>query len=54
VSKIIKSIKSDAKVIGNPKPPRGGSFEVAIDGVLVFSKLKKDKFPTESDIKSWF
>ncbi|MBC8213341.1 MAG: SelT/SelW/SelH family protein [Candidatus Marinimicrobia bacterium] len=54
MSNTIKSIKPDVEITGNPKPPRSGSFEVETDGVLVFSRLKTNKFPTDSEIKSWF
>lgn len=32
---------------------RTGSFEVEIDGKLVFSKLKEDRFPTETEMEAW-
>ena len=32
---------------------RAGSFEVEIDGKLVFSKLKEDRFPTETEMEAW-
>ena len=54
VSKIISLITSEAVIDGNKKQPRTGSFEVAIDGKIVFSKFKTGKFPSESEIKLWF
>ena len=30
-----------------------GSFEVKIDGKLVFSKLQEDRFPTDAEIEGW-
>ena len=32
---------------------RTGSFEVQIDGKLVFSKLKKGRFPKDQEIEKW-
>ena len=32
---------------------RTGSFEVQIDGKLVFSKLKKGRFPMDQEIEKW-
>ena len=32
---------------------RTGSFEVEIDGKLVFSKLKKGRFPMDEEIEKW-
>ena len=29
---------------------RGGAFEVTVDGVLIFSKLKMRRFPTHDEI----
>lgn len=46
VSKIIKDINPKASIVGNPEPPRSGSFEITINGNLVFSKFLKNKFPT--------
>ena len=45
VSKIILDINPNVILIGNPKPPRSGSFEITIDGNLVYSKLLTNKFP---------
>ena len=54
VSDLIKEIKPDATIKGNPSPPRSGAFEVTIDGNLLFSKLECGKFPDEETIKRWF
>ncbi len=54
VSKIISSFKDNIKIIGNPIPPRTGSFEILLNGRLVFSKLKSGDFPVPSEIYSWF
>ena len=54
MSKQIKKIFPDAKVLGNAKPPRSGAFEVTIDNKLVYSKFKTGGFPQKSDIKDWF
>ena len=32
---------------------RTASFEVEIDGKLVFSKLKKGRFPMDEEIEKW-
>ena len=53
VSKIIKSVNSSAEIIGNPKPPRTGAFEVILDGKTVYSKFTTNTFPTEHDVNSW-
>ncbi len=54
VSKIILSLGSDVEIIGNKSLPRTGSFEVSINGELVFSKFKYNTFPVEDEIISWF
>lgn len=54
VSKIILSIDSSVNISGNKHEPRTGSFEVTIDGELSFSKFKNGRFPSESEISSWF
>ena len=54
VSKIISSLDSDIEIVGNKNLPRTGSFEVSINGKLVFSKFKRDTFPAEDEIISWF
>jgi selenoprotein W-related protein len=33
-------------------PSDGGRFEVAVDGVLVFSKLAENRFPEHDEIKA--
>jgi len=32
------------------KPSAGGRFEVSVDGALVFSKLKADRFPEVDEL----
>ena len=54
VSKIIQSVTSDAEIIGNPKPPRTGAFEVKMDGNTVYSKFSTNTFPTKDDVIAWF
>ena len=54
VSKIITVINPDTVIDGNENTPRTGSFEVELDGKIVFSKFQAGKFPSESEIKSWF
>jgi len=53
VSKIIKEINSNINIEGNLKQPRSGSFEVEVNGKIVFSKFKTNKFPTKSEVESW-
>ena len=53
VSKIITKINPDAIIDGNRSTPRTGSFEVELNGKIVFSKFQSGKFPTKSEIKSW-
>jgi len=38
---------SDLKLV----PSSGGSFEVSVDGKLVFSKLREGRFPEFSELK---
>ena len=33
------------------KPSSGGRFEVSVDGNLVFSKLKLDRFPEDEELE---
>ncbi|MBT3252046.1 MAG: SelT/SelW/SelH family protein [Candidatus Marinimicrobia bacterium] len=54
MSKLIKNAKSTAKITGNPKPPRSGAFEITIDGKQIFSKFESGRFPSDSDVNSWF
>jgi selT/selW/selH-like putative selenoprotein len=54
VSKIITTINPEIVIDGNKNTPRTGSFEVELDGKIVFSKFQAGKFPSESEIKSWF
>tara|TARA_B100000131_G_C17666958_1_gene430706 strand:- start:211 stop:378 length:168 start_codon:yes stop_codon:yes gene_type:complete len=54
VSKIIKKTFPKAKIRGNDKPPRSGSFEVTINKKLIYSKLSTGTFPKEIDILDWF
>ena len=50
VSKMIKKISSNSKISSNRDYPRSGSFEIEVDGKIVYSKLKTYRFPTEEDI----
>ena len=54
VSKIILNINNKVNIQGNKTPPRTGSFEVSINGKLIFSKFEYDSFPTKEEIYSWF
>ena len=54
VSNIIKKNNPNIDVSGNKTNPRAGSFEVTIDGKLIYSKFKTNKFPDELEIKGWF
>ena len=53
VSNLIYSIHSNAKVSSNENGHRTGSFEVTINGILVFSKFETNRFPTENETNSW-
>ena len=50
VSKIIQNLNSNIDIKGNTIEPRTGSFEVKIDGKIVFSKLKRKVFPSNLKI----
>jgi selT/selW/selH-like putative selenoprotein len=54
VSKIITKIYPNVEIEGNRNNPRTGSFEVELDGKVIFSKFQLGKFPSETDITSWF
>ena len=54
VSKIILSIDKSINIAGNKSNPRTGAFEVVMNNQLVFSKLKTERFPNETEIYSWF
>ena len=53
VSKEIKKINSSVIIKGNENPPRSGSFEVTINGKLIYSKFKSKNFPNKEQIKNW-
>ena len=53
VSKIITQINPDIIIDGNRSTPRTGSFEVELNGEIVFSKFQSGEFPTKSEIESW-
>ncbi len=51
VSKEIKELQPDANIEGNKNNPRTGSFEIIIDGKLVYSKLETHAFPSKTEIQ---
>jgi len=51
VSKEIKELQPDAYIEGNKNNPRTGSFEIIIDGKLVYSKFETHAFPSKAEIK---
>ena len=51
VSKIIKKISPNSNISSNREHPRSGAFEIEIDGMTVYSKLKTSNFPRKEDIK---
>ena len=53
VSKILLQKKPSLDIIGNSIKPRTGSFEVKINDVLVFSKIKLNRFPNKNEILDW-
>ena len=48
LARTIKSSLPDAECVGNVG--RNTSFEVVVDGTLIYSKLKTGKFPTYEDV----
>ena len=54
MSKEIQKINSSFNITGNKNTPRSGSFEVTINGKLIFSKFKSGNFPNSEQIKKWF
>ena len=53
VSNIIKEQNSQSIIERNNSEPRTGSFEVTIEGKLVYSKFETNNFPKESEILNW-
>lgn len=53
MSKIVTKINPNILIEGNKHTPRSGSFEVELEGNIIFSKLQTGKFPSQSDIESW-
>ena len=53
MSEIITKINPDAIIDGNRIAPRTGSFEVELNGEIIFSKLQSGQFPSETEIESW-
>ena len=53
MSKIVTTIDPNILIDGNKHMPRSGSFEVELDGKIIFSKLQTGKFPSQSEIESW-
>ena len=51
VSKEIKELQPDANIEGNKNNPRTGSFEIIIDGKLVYSKFETHAFPSKTEIQ---
>jgi selT/selW/selH-like putative selenoprotein len=51
VSKEIKKIDPNANIEGNKNNPRTGSFEIMINGNLVYSKFKTHSFPSKIEIE---
>ena len=53
VSKTIKTLFPHANIKGNESEPRTGSFEIMLNGNLVYSKFKTSNFPTSNEIKDF-
>ena len=53
MSKEIYKINSSIIIKGNENPPRSGSFEVTINGKLIYSKFRSKTFPNIEQIKNW-
>lgn len=54
VSNLIGSLVPNAVIVGNETEPRSGSFEVEVEGKIVFSKFSNERFPDKSDVLTWF
>jgi len=50
----MNSLNYNIKIEGNIAEPRTGSFEVEINGKLVFSRFKTERFPNNNEILGWF
>lgn len=53
MSKTIKTLFPHANIKGNESEPRTGSFEIMLNGNLVYSKFKTSEFPTSNEIKDF-
>ena len=53
VSNEIKNWFPQALIEGNTTSPRTGSFEISLNGKLVYSKFDTYKFPTKSEINDF-
>ena len=51
MSKEIKELQPHAHIEGNKNNPRTGSFEIIIDGKLVYSKFETHAFPSKIEIQ---
>ena len=54
VSKKIKQILPDVIIESNNTDPRTGSFEITLDGKLIYSKFKTNCFPSKEEIREFF
>ena len=52
MSKEIKTLYPNANIIGNNTPPRSGSFEITLNGEIVYSKFETNTFPTKHELKN--
>ena len=51
VSKDIKELFPNSEIVGNKNEPRSGSFEITLNGKLVYSRFKTNAFPGKIELK---
>tara|TARA_B100000686_G_C15860518_1_gene511684 strand:- start:166 stop:336 length:171 start_codon:yes stop_codon:yes gene_type:complete len=51
VSKDIKELFPNAEIAGNKNEPRSGSFEITLNGKLVYSRFETNAFPSKIELK---
>ena len=51
VSKDVKELFPNAEIAGNKNEPRSGSFEITLNGKLVYSRFETNAFPSKIELK---
>ena len=51
VSKDIKELFPNSEIVGNKNEPRSGSFEITLNGKLVYSRFETNAFPSKIELK---